>query len=231
MTRKWLHSCIFGAVLLLAGCSKMEFGPEPGPDPGYYGDKGDKEGLATGTFRRIDGVETVRIDASTLAMVDNPLILDGIRDGSRIFFGYCSSYSDWKPVFCTETIYLFWVTELEEGTVSPTAVSAPGGDPMEIVTDWITSLEDGFLTIHYSIPASGNVKHNFTLAPGDGVGEYFLRHDAHGDRGGELTEGIICFPVSGLLPDTGGETVTLSLDYLNLQNTRTRLTVDYRSPQ
>ena len=229
MTRKWLHSCIFGAVLLLAGCSKMDFGSEL--EPGFYGDKGNKVRLATGTYRLIDGVKTVRIDASTLAVVENPEELGGIPAGSRILFEYTDGDSKLIPDFCTESIFLHWASALEQGTVSRTPVSAPGGDPMEIVTDWITSLEDGFLTVHYSVRTSGSVKHSFTLSPGTQAGEYFLRHDANGDRGGELTEGIVCFPVSGLLPDTGGETVTLSLDYLNLLNTRTRLTVDYRSPQ
>ena len=226
MTRKWLHSWIFGALLLLAGCSKMEMGPGP-----FNGDMGDKSWLATGTFRWIQGQQTVRIDASTLALVDNPDILTGILNGSRIIFEYSSGYGGELPDFCTESIYIHWVTALEEGTVSRTPVSALGGDPMDIVTDWITSLEDGFLTIHYSVRTTGNVLHTFTLAPGEKAGEYVLLHDAHGDQGGELTEGIICFPVSALLPETGGETVTLSLDYLNLQNSRTRLTVDYRSPQ
>lgn len=229
MTRKWLHSCIFGAVLLLAGCSKMDVGFEL--EPGFYGDKGNKVRLATGTYRLVDGVKTVRIDASTLALVENPDILTGILNGSRIIFEYSSGYGGGLPDFCTESIFLHWASALEVGTVSRMPVSAPGGDPMEIVTDWITSLEDDFLTVHYSVRTSGSVKHSFTLSPGTQAGEYFLRHDAHGDRGGELTEGIICFPVTALLPETCGESVTLSLDYLNLQNTRTRLTVDYRSPQ
>ena len=48
---------------------------------------------------------------------------------------------------------------------------------------------------------------------------------------GALTDGLVCFPVEDLLPDTGGRTVSLSLYYLNLDQTLSKLTVDYRSPK
>ena len=52
-----------------------------------------------------------------------------------------------------------------------------------------------------------------------------------GDTDGRLRSGLIYFDVASMLPDTGGETVTLSLTYLELDNTLKTLTFDYRSPQ
>ena len=56
-------------------------------------------------------------------------------------------------------------------------------------------------------------------------------HNAHGDTKGSLNEGIVCFEVSQWLPDTDGKTVQLSLDYIDLNNTNKRLTVEYQSPK
>ena len=46
-----------------------------------------------------------------------------------------------------------------------------------------------------------------------------------------MKDGIICFDVSYLLPETEGKTVKLSLVYIDLNNTEKRLTVEYCSPK
>ena len=229
MKRNRLHigGCVLGLVLALSGCAKMErdsnkdrlseaFATEPL--------------LAIGTFRIQEEMPTVRIDTSTWAFITNREELPDFQDGTRIFF----EYSTWKahgfPDFCTEAVYVHWASALEKGDIRYD-MQASEGDPVDILTDWITTLEDGFLTIHYSVYASGSVQHTFSLYPTASPYEFRLVHDAHGDRTGNQTDGVICFPVGDILPDTGGETVTLSLDYLNLKNIRTRLTVDYRSPE
>lgn len=218
---------VLGLVLAMSGCSK-EMSPARVIPP-YEDREGSGTTLAIGTFRIREGEPTVRVDASTLSYVTNPDRVADFTDGTRIFLEYASTGKDY-PDFCTEAVYVLWASALEVGTVS-TAKSALGGDPVDIVPDWITTLEDGFLTIHYNVRASGSVQHSFTLARGEDAGEFVLLHDAHEDTGSDLTDGIICFPVASLLPETAGETVTLSLDYINLKNTRTRLTVDYRSPE
>lgn len=225
--RLHISSWVLGLVLALAGCSK-EMSPDL-DNPRFEDSESSSTTLAIGTFRIREGEPTVWVDASTLAYVTNPDRVSDLADGTRIFLEYVSKKEDY-PDFCTEAVYVLWASTLEVGTVSSTQ-SALGGDPVDIVLDWITTLEDGFLTIHYNVHASGNVQHSFTLARGENAGEFVLLHDAHEDTGSELTDGIICFPVATLLPETAGETVTLSLDYINLNHTRTRLTVDYRSPE
>jgi hypothetical protein len=228
MKQEWLHigGWALGLLLALSGCAKSDY--ETGTFPTDAADGGTT--LAIGTFRIQEGVPTVRIDAATLAYVTNRQDVADLADGTRIFFEYSARNVQGIPDFCTEAVYVHWASALDVGDIRYD-LQYSDGDPVDVVKDWITTLEDGFLTIHYSVYASGSVQHDFSLYPTASLYGYRLVHDAHGDSGGSLTDGIICFPVGALLPDTGGQTVTLSLDYLNLQNTRTRLTVDYRSPE
>jgi hypothetical protein len=110
-------------------------------------------------------------------------------------------------------------------------MQASAGDPVDIVMDWMTSLEDGFLTLHYTMLASGKVQHTFSLYPTADPTAWRLVHDACGDSGGELTEGLVCFNVEGILPEAGEEPVLLSLQYMDLQSTSKYLTVEYRAPK
>ena len=90
--------------------------------------------------------------------------------------------------------------------------------------------EDGFLTLHYKIPQSGDKKHSFAVYRSMDKYTFYLIHKADGDKG-PVSEGIVCFDVSHRLPETGGETVKLSLVYIDLNNTEKRLTVEYCSPK
>ena len=219
-------------VWLLPACSKADFGM--GPDPSFY-DKGSKEGVAIGTVRSQDGVRFIRLDGVSCSQVMNPNVIKDIPDGTRVYLEFRYVVDASVASFCSDAILVEWVSALEVGVVSgvqyDNTTRSSGNDPIDILVDWMTSLEDGFLTLHYSIPSSGSVKHDFFLHPGESKDEWRLVHDAHGDTKGTLIDGIICFDVAGLLPDTMGETVTLSLDYIDLDNTNKRLTVEYQSPK
>lgn len=222
-------------LILAAGCSKMESVPydeSKADDPkGADYEVGDgilkEDLLAVATLRSQDGIRYFQLDAVSIGYIVNPEEVADVADGTRVFLMYKSYWADDKPSFCTESVWVDWVLPLDVGTVG-TGTATPS-DPVDIVLDWVSSLEDGFLTLHYVIPASGNVKHGFTLYKTDDPARFVLVHDAKGETEGSLTDGIVCFPVEDLLPDMGGETVTLSLTYLNLQNTLTTLTVDYRT--
>lgn len=236
MNRRNTHiGWLFLSLILLfaAGCTKMDSGPQdsvPGADKERYenGDILKEDLLAVATLRSKEGVRYLQLDPVSIGFIINPDDVLDVADGTRIFLQYKSCRVTNQPDFCTESVWVDWVSPLDVGTVGPT--DRPS-DPVDIVNDWITSLEDGFLTLHYMIPASGRVKHGFTLSPTEDPCRFLLVHDAQGETEGSLTDGIVCFPVDGLLPDTGGETVTLSLSlsYLNLKNTLTTLTVDYRT--
>ena len=219
-------------LLLAAGCSKNE---TMVPDSPSYEWGSDKAGnilkedlLAVATLRSEEGVRYLQLDPVSVGYVVNTEAVSDIPDGTRLFVQYKAYWADEKPSFCTESVWVDWVSPLDVGTVGPT--DRPS-DPVDIVNDWITSLEDGFLTLHYTIHSSGKAKHGFILSRTEDPTRFVLVHDAKGETDGSLTDGIVCFPVDGLLPDAdnGGATVTLSLTYLNLKNTLTTLTVDYRT--
>ena len=219
-------------VLLAPACSKADFALDL--DWSYY-DKGSKEGVAIGTVRSQDGIRYIRLDGVSRSQVMNPNVIKDIPDGTRVYLEFRYVVDASVASFCSDAILVEWASALDVGAVVDlsyeSVAKTSGNDPIDILADWMTSLEDGFLTLHYSIPSSGNVKHDFSLYPGNSKDEWQLVHDAHGDTKGTLIDGIICFDVAGLLPDTAGETVKLSLDYIDLNNTNKRLTVDYCSPK
>lgn len=218
-------------LLLVSACSKEGLDYVPGDRFDYSNTGPAYNDLAIGTLRSLEGVRYVRLDASTVGMIVNPDEVKHISDGTRVFLQYrCVVLNTTLPEFCTDAILVEWADPLNVGEIVTEPQDRPG-DPMSVILDWMTCLEDGFVTLHYSVPSRGNASHGFCLCPGAAENEFRLIHDAHGDNEGDLSDGLICFDVSSLLPDTGGETVTLSLTYLNLDKTSKTLTVDYRSPQ
>lgn len=83
-----------------------------------------------------------------------------------------------------------------------------GNDPIEIVRDWTTVAEDGYLTLRVRTQWSRtSVRHILNLLtntnPQDPY-ELELRHDAKGDIGGTMGETLIAFNLNDLpKPDNG----------------------------
>ncbi len=72
-------------------------------------------------------------------------------------------------------------------------------DGLDVIDDWMTTLEDGYLTIHYSAWfGNSNVWHHLTLTPDDGEKplELTLRHNAKGDEPIEKTDALIYFDIN-----------------------------------
>lgn len=218
--------------LLLSACMKEM----ASPDRQDAGDAviGGSE-LAVATLRSEDGIRFLQLDPVSRGWIVNPEEVSDIPDITRVFVQYNSVKRSNRPSFCTESVLIEWAMALDVGEISSENYGAGSisgvGDPVDLLKDWVTSLEDGFLTLHYMVHISGNAQHSFTLFRGASPYEFHLRHDAHGDPSGSLTDGIVCFPVEDLLPDTEGKTVELSLEYLDLKNKKSRLTVEYKSPK
>ena len=219
-------------VLMVASCSKADDYAMDRGAPEYYegGAKSNVASQAVGTVKSREDVRYVQLDAVSAGFVVNPAEIQDIPDGTRVYLQYRTVVSPDTPDFCSDAILVEWASPLDVGVISY-AKDALKGDPVAIVTDWITCLEDGFLTLHYSVPSKGKAQHTFALYPSATPYEYRLVHDAHGDVDGDLTDGIVCFEVGDLLPETEGKAVILSLDYLNIDNTWKTLTVEYRSPK
>lgn len=91
-------------------------------------------------------------------------------------------------------------------------VTTYGNDPLEIVNDWATVVEDGYLTIRFRTYFNSGRVHYLRLVKGENPYEMVLHHDARGDLRGQIMDGYIAFRLNEL-PDTGDETVKLTLKW------------------
>ncbi len=80
-----------------------------------------------------------------------------------------------------------------------------GNDPIEIMRDWVTVAEDGFLTLRVRARwGMSGKKHNINLVSGvnpENPFEFELRHDENGDYGVELADALVAFNLNYLRND------------------------------
>lgn len=79
-----------------------------------------------------------------------------------------------------------------------------GNDPIEIVRDWVTVAEDGYLTLRIRTLWGGSKTHTLNLVSGankDNIYELTLRHDANGDVAGHWGDALIAFNLNKLYPN------------------------------
>lgn len=91
-----------------------------------------------------------------------------------------------------------------------------GNDPVEIVHDWVTIAEDGYLTLRFRTRWGNSSQPHYvnllrTNNP-DNQYEVEFRHNAYGDTYGMVGDALVAFKLDGL-PDTNGETVKLKLKW------------------
>ena len=121
---------------------------------------------------------------------------------------------DGEKHFCTRAVYVNWmVSILTKKTVPDSALvndSLYGNDPVDIVDDWVTVAEDGYLTLRFStLWGYRGIAHKVNLLTGgnpENPYEVEFRHDACGDAGSWRSDALVAFDL-GKLPDTGGRTV------------------------
>lgn len=91
-----------------------------------------------------------------------------------------------------------------------------GHDPIEIVNDWLTVAEDGYLTLRFrTLWGYGSVKHNVNILTDvnpENPYELELRHDANGDLGGEMGDALIAFNLKEL-PASEDNNVKIKLNW------------------
>ena len=92
-----------------------------------------------------------------------------------------------------------------------------GNDPVEIINDWVTIAEDGYLTLRFRTRWGYGVKHyvNLVITP-DETNAYnvTLYHNAKGDKDGQAGDALVAFRLSDL-SDTQGKTVNLKLNWMS----------------
>ncbi len=90
-----------------------------------------------------------------------------------------------------------------------------GSDEIEIVNDWVTVAEDGYLTLRFRTQWGNGVVHHVNLVYRDDINNPYtvtFYHNANGDKTGIINDGLVAFKLDDL-PDTKGETVDLTLQW------------------
>lgn len=133
----------------------------------------------------------------------------------------------------TMNVIVNWMDSIRTKSTVPTLGEQNdekyGKDPIEIVNDWVTIAEDGYLTLRFRTLSNrtGSVHYVNLLTGVDPNDQYTveLRHDARGDVTGVYTDGMIAFNLKDL-PDTNGETVKLTLKWKGYEAEKS-VTFDY----
>ncbi len=98
-----------------------------------------------------------------------------------------------------------------------------GSDPVEIVNDWVTIAEDGYLTLRFRAKwGNSGIAHRVNLLTGVNPNDPYeveFRHDAEGDDERKWGDGLVAFSLKDL-PDTEGKTVTLKLRWQSYSGTK-----------
>ena len=119
----------------------------------------------------------------------------------------------------TKAVHINWIDSILTKPIAPDLGEENdeiyGTDPVEIVNDWVTIAEDGYLTLRFRTIWGGSQKHFVNLLLGqnpENPYEVEFRHNAYGDTYGKTDDGLVAFKLDEL-PDTEGKTVKLKLKW------------------
>lgn len=130
------------------------------------------------------------------------------------------------PDFCGDncmSVHVNWIDSIrtKQPVVSMGSsdddAKAYGNDPIEIVRDWVTVAEDGYVTLRIRTLWGGKATHIVNLVGGvnkDNVCEFDLRHDARGDVNGTVGDALIAFDLNSFWTDHSKE-VKIKLNWLS----------------
>lgn len=85
---------------------------------------------------------------------------------------------------------------------------------VDIVRDWVTVAEDGYLTLRFRALWGGQKVHYINLISGvnpDNPYEVELRHNVNGDPQNYWRDALVAFNLNDAVPDTEGKTVKLTI--------------------
>ena len=119
----------------------------------------------------------------------------------------------------SKAVHINWIDSILTKNIAPDLGakndSIYGKDPVEIVGDWVTIAEDGYLTLRFRTATSFGSKHFVNLLSTNNPEnpyEVEFRHNAYGNTYGEMGDGLVAFKLDSL-PDTEGKTVKLKLKW------------------
>ena len=147
-----------------------------------------------------------------------------------IFGGISCVYVNWIDSILTKPVVVNLASDEENR-------QKYGSDPLEIVDDWVTVAEDGYLTLRIRTRLGGHQKHIVNLVHRTDVNTpyYFtLYHNAQGDTNGQMGDALVAFNISTELtkldtvlnpgddaPEGNGNVETLTLEWQSYTGTKT----------
>lgn len=115
-------------------------------------------------------------------------------------------------------------TKLPVETLGDRDAEVYGHDPVEIIRDWVTVAEDGYLTLRLrTVWGPGRGTHVISLVTGtnpDDPYELVLRHDAKGENYGTWGDALIAFNLNGLVKN-GAEATKFKLRWESFTGEKT----------
>lgn len=168
-------------------------------------------------------VKPVNANSFYMQLDDNttlkPINLQGSPFGSkevRALVNY--RLRDENPAPYNHAVWVYWIDSiLTKPAISVKEMNPDvdyGNAPVEIINDWVTVAEDGYLTVRFRALVGNSGRHHYVnLITGvnpDNPYEVEFLHNANGDSEDRWADGIVAFRLDGL-PVTDSETVTLTL--------------------
>ena len=134
-----------------------------------------------------------------------------------------------------QAVHVNWIDSIRTKPMAPNLGAENdtkyGVDPVEIVGDWVTVAEDGYLTLRFRTQwGYPRVVHSVNLIPANNPEnpyEVEFRHNANGDMGGRFGDGLVAFRLNNL-PDTDGDTVKLKLKWKSFSGEKS-VEFDYKT--
>ena len=189
--------------------------------------------ISDGSNSTITAIVTVRQDADSQVyfQVSENICLYPVNY-KEPFTGPCRIICEIQIDSERKSCSVIWMDYLQEGTVQNTP---PGkGDGVDILDDWMTCLEDGYLTLHYfTLWGDGSVPHTLTLVTGENPEDPYevrLVHQSNGDAPLEEGDALIYFDLKDL-PPTGENGQTLTLKWTNKAGNEIRRSFFFKSRQ
>ena len=228
---KKLFPILMIPVLLLAACAK-EAAPSDNNDLPPKESAPDEGQNVFATLLDHASDRFLRVAGEKDYLIVNPSATDAFSEGTRVLASFQEeSHFTYDPKLYETAVSILWLEAVDEEQVADNApeITNPEpsyfGDSLQVIYDWITTAEAGYLTVHYRIRQSGTVRHRLELRPFGSGHDYALYHDRQGDTGEEPAEGILCFR---LLPEPATEE-SLNLHYLDFSGKVKTLVLVYRN--
>lgn len=211
-------SLILAAVFLICGCSKEADMATPKED-------------ADQAIQEFRAIVTVKQDESGT-------IYFQLDDNTVLFpYNYDRPFSGMERIICGLSVakganecFVQWMDFLVKGDVSYTQDAIDDG--LDIIEDWMTSVEDGFLTIHYNAWwGNGEEPHLLLVRPSANEYELTIVHQMNGDEPLEKADALVYFDINEILPDTEGTYKDLTIKWKSCEGAHKAKTFRFRSRQ